>query len=169
MVLYTEEEIQTRVKSLAIQISFDKNPENTPRVLICTLKGAFLFFADLVKNLEVDCEVDFITAKSYEGTEFTGVKILQDVTMDLSGKDIYIVDDILDSGNTMKTLLAHCLSKGANTVTPVTLFKREHSYMEGLIYGFELQNEKWLIGYGLDATNGTKRNQRFITGTLLDE
>jgi hypoxanthine phosphoribosyltransferase len=168
-VLFTEEEIQTRVESLAIQLSYHKNPENAPRVLICVLNGAFMFFADLVKHLKVDCEVDFIKAKSYQGTQQSEVAILHDVTMSLAGKDIFIIDDILDSGNTMRTILAHLKRKGCKSITPVTLFKRQHAYMEDLIYGFELENEAWLTGYGLDATNGFKRNQKFITGTLMDE
>ena len=69
----------------------------------------------------------------------------------------------------MKRLVAHLQTKGAKSITPVTLFKRSYSYMEDLIYGFELNNEAWLIGYGLDATNGTKRNQPYITGVLMEE
>ena len=169
MVLFTEKEIQTRIKSLALEVSYKNNPENSSRVMIGVLNGAFMFFADLVRNMKVDCEIDFMQAKSYLGQVQDRVDILKDVSIDLTGKDVFIVDDIYDSGNTMKRLIAHLQTKGAKSITPVTLFKRSYSYMEDLIYGFELNNEAWLVGYGLDATNGTKRNQPFITGQIIEE
>jgi len=169
MVLFTEKEIQTRVKSLALEVSYKNNPENSSRVMIGVLNGAFMFFADLVRNLEVDCEIDFMQAKSYLGQVQDRVDILKDVSIDLKDKDVFIVDDIYDSGNTMKRLIAHLQTKGAKSITPVTLFRRSYSYMDGLMYGFELNNESWLVGYGLDATNGYKRNQKFITGVLMED
>ena len=169
MVLFTEKEIQTRVKSLALEVSYKNNPENSSRVMIGVLNGAFMFFADLVRNMKVDCEIDFMQAKSYLGQVQDRVDILKDVSIDLIGKDVFIVDDIYDSGNTMKRLIAHLQTKGAKSITPVTLFRRSYSYMDGLMYGFELSNEAWLVGYGLDATNGTKRNQPFITGQIIEE
>ena len=169
MVLFTEKEIQTRVKSLALEVSYRNNPENSSRVMIGVLNGAFMFFTDLVRNMKVDCEIDFMQAKSYSGQVQDRVDITKDVSIDIEGKDIFIVDDIFDSGNTMKRLVAHLQTKGPKSITPVTLFKRSFSNMDGLMYGFELQNEAWLIGYGLDATNGTKRNQPFITGQIIEE
>jgi len=169
MDLFTEKEIQTRVKSLALEVSYKNNPENSSRVMIGVLNGAFMFFADLVRNMEVDCEIDFMQAKSYIGQVQDRVNILKDVIIDLTDKDVFIVDDIYDSGNTMKCLIAHLQTKGPKSITPVTLFKRSYSYMEDLIYGFELHNEAFLVGYGLDATNGHKRNQKFITGVLMEE
>jgi hypoxanthine phosphoribosyltransferase len=169
MVLFTEKEIQTRVKSLALEVSYKNNPENSSRVMIGVLNGAFMFFADLVRNMKVDCEIDFMQAKSYLGQVQDRVDILKDVSIDLTGKDVFIVDDIYDSGNTMKRLIAHLQTKGAKSITPITLFRRSYSYMDGLMYGFELNNEAWLVGYGLDATNGTRRNQPFITGEIIEE
>lgn len=169
MVLFTEKEIQTRVKSLAIEVSYKNNPENNSRVMIGVLNGAFMFFADLVRNLEVDCEIDFMQAKSYLGQVQDRVDILKDVSIDIKDKDIFLVDDILDSGNTMKHLIAHLQTKGPKSITPVTLFKRSYSYMDGLMYGFELHNEAFLVGYGLDGKGGYKRNQKFITGVLMED
>jgi hypoxanthine phosphoribosyltransferase len=168
-VLFTQEQIQERVRSLAIQISFQNNPENHSRVMIGVLNGAFMFFTDLVRNMEVDCEIDFIQAKSYLGQTQDEIKLLKDISSSITGKDVYIVDDIFDSGNTMRYLLAHLQAKGPRSITPVTLFKRHQSYMENLVYGFELQNEAWLVGYGLDNTGGFKRNKSYITGELLDD
>lgn len=169
MVLFTEKEIQTRVKSLALEVSYKNNPENSSRVMIGVLNGAFMFFADLVRNMEVDCEIDFMQAKSYLGQVQDRVDILKDVSIDLTDKNVFIVDDIYDSGNTMKRLIAHLQTKGAKSITPVTLFRRSYFNMDGLMYGFELSNEAWLVGYGLDATNGYKRNQKFITGQIIEE
>jgi len=169
MVLFTEKEIQTRVKSLALEVSYKNNPENSSRVMIGVLNGAFMFFTDLVRNMEVDCEIDFMQAKSYIGQVQDRVDITKDVLIDIKDKDIFIVDDIFDSGNTMKRLIAHLETKGPKSITPITLFKRSFSNMDGLMYGFELSNEAWLVGYGLDATNGYKRNQKFITGVLMED
>ena len=90
MVLFTEEEIQTRVKSLAIEVSYKNNPENNSRVMIGVLNGAFMFFTDLVRNLEVDCEIDFMQAKSYISQVQDRVDITKDVSVDLTGKDIFL-------------------------------------------------------------------------------
>jgi hypoxanthine phosphoribosyltransferase len=169
MVLFTQEEIQTRVKSLATEVSYKNNPENNSRVMIGVLNGAFMFFTDLVRNLQVDCEIDFMQAKSYLGQVQDRVDITKDISIDIKGKDIFLVDDIYDSGNTMKRLIAHLQTKGPKTITPVTLFKRSYSYMDGLMYGFELHNEAFLVGYGLDGKGGYKRNQPYITGEMFDE
>ena len=169
MVLFTENEIKKRVESLAIEVSYRNNLENQPRVMIGVLNGAFMFFTDLVRKMKVDCEIDFIQAKSYLGQVQDRVDILKDINVDIAGKDVYIVDDIFDSGNTMRKLITHLQKKNPKSITPVTLFKRSYSHMEDLIFGFELQNEAWLVGYGLDATNGFKRNQPYITGILNDD
>ena len=168
-VLFTEQELQIRIKSLAIQASYHNNPENKPVVMIGVLNGAFMFFADLVRNMRVDCEIDFMQAKSYLGQVQDRVEILKDISIDIKGKNVFIVDDIFDSGNTIRRLINHLKHKEPASITPVTLFKRHTSNMEELLYGFELQNEAWLVGYGLDNTGGFKRNQPYITGELLDD
>ena len=76
MVLFTETEIQQRVRSLALEVSFQDNPDNKPKVMIGVLNGAFMFFTDLVRNMKVDCEIDFIQAKSYLGQVQVRVDIL---------------------------------------------------------------------------------------------
>jgi hypoxanthine phosphoribosyltransferase len=169
MVLFTEEEIQDRVKSIAYEVSCRDNFHNEPRVMICVLNGAFMFFTDLVRNMLVDCEIDFIQVKSYTHKTQGEIRILKDLSIDLTNKDVYIIDDIYDSGNTMKFILNRLENTGAKSITPVTLFKRHHSNPERLIYGFELRDESFLIGYGLDDVDGLKRNIPYITGTLNDD
>lgn len=168
-VLFTEDEIQTRVCSLALDLSFKDNLEGRPVVMIGVLNGAFMFFTDLVRNMKIDCQVDFIQARSYSGQTQDRVEILKDITVDIKGKEVFLVDDILDSGNTMRCLINHLETKGPKSIRPVTLFKRYTSKMEGLVYGFDLENEAFLVGYGLDNTGGFKRNQPYITGELLDD
>jgi len=169
MVLFTEKEIKKRVESLAIEVSYRNNLENQPRVMIGVLNGAFMFFTDLVRKMKVDCEIDFIQAKSYLGQVQDRVDILKDINVDITGKDVYIVDDIFDSGNTMRKLITHLQKKNPKSITPVTLFKRKYSYHDTLIYGFELEGEMFLVGYGLDSTNGLKRNQPYITEETIDD
>jgi hypoxanthine phosphoribosyltransferase len=89
MVLFTEQEIQSRVQTLALEISFKDNPENKPRVMIGVLNGAFMFFSDLVRNLKVDCEVDFIQAKSYLGQTQHEIKILKDIKTKINKNLVY--------------------------------------------------------------------------------
>lgn len=169
MVLFTEKEIKKRVESLAIEVSYKNNLENQPRVMIGVLNGAFMFFTDLVRKMKVDCEIDFIQAKSYLGQVQDRVDILKDINVDITGKDVYIVDDIFDSGNTMRKLITHLQKKNPKSITPVTLFKRSYSHKEDLIFGFELQGEAFLVGYGLDGKGGLKRNQPYITGEFIDD
>ena len=164
--LFTEREIKNKVGEIAHNIK--KNKHEQPPVFICVLNGAFMFFTDLVKQMK-ECEIDFIQAKSYIGTTQGEIKLLKDIIIDIKDKDIYLVDDIYDSGNTMNFLINHLKQYHPKSITPVTLFKKHYSNCKDLISGFELHNEHWLVGYGLDALNGTKRNQKYITGDITED
>ena len=164
--LFTEREIKNKVGEIAYNIK--KTKHDLPPVFICVLNGAFMFFTDLVKQVG-DCHIDFIRAKSYENQSQGEIRILKSIDIDIEGKDVYLVDDIYDSGNTMNRLVKHLQYNNPKSITPVTLFKKHYSNTDGLIYGFELTNEHWLIGYGLDAENGLKRNQKHITGIIAEE
>jgi hypoxanthine phosphoribosyltransferase len=165
-VLFTEKEIQNKVKELANIINAKKH-ESTP-VFICILNGAFMFFTDLVKNID-NCHIDFIRAQSYTNTTQGKVNITKPIEIDITGRDVYLVDDIYDSGNTINNVIKYLNQYNPNTITPVTLFKRHTSQTPNLIYGFNLENEYFLIGYGLDNNDGTKRNQKYITGLMNDD
>jgi hypoxanthine phosphoribosyltransferase len=165
-VLFTEKEIQNKVSELAYHIKKTKHEE--PPVFICVLNGAFMFFTDLVKQID-DCYIDFIRAKSYTDTTQGEIRILKSIDIDIKGKDVYLIDDIYDSGNTMNRLIKHLNYNNPKSITPVTLFKKQHSSPSNLIYGFELINEYWLVGYGLDGENDLKRNQKFITGMMSED
>ena len=166
MILFTEQEIKNKVGEIAYKIKKIQHDQHP--VFICVLNGAFMFFTDLVKHMG-DCEIDFISAKSYEGTSQGEIRILKTITTNITGKDIYLVDDIYDSGNTMNRLIKHLQYNNPKSITPVTLFKKHYSNSPNLIHGFELTNEHWLIGYGLDAENGLKRNQKYITGVMAED
>ena len=166
MILFTEQEIKNKVGEIAFKLK--KNHHDLPPVFICVLNGAFMFFTDLVKHMD-DCEIDFINAKSYQGTKQGEITITDSIKVDIKGKDIYLVDDIYDSGNTMNHLIHHLKVHNPKSITPVTLFKKHYSNTDNLVWGFELTNEHWLIGYGLDAENGLKRNQKYIKGIMAEE
>jgi hypoxanthine phosphoribosyltransferase len=160
-VLFTELELQNKVGELAYNIK--KQKHDFPPVFICVLNGAFMFFTDLVKRMD-ECEIDFIRAKSYEGITQNTVKITKSIEIDISRKDVYLVDDIYDTGETMKELTNHLKLYNPRSITPVTLFKRWNAKHPDLIYGFELYDEAWLVGYGLDNEKGLQRNLKHILG-----
>ena len=165
-VLFTEQELSNKVGEIAYKIS--KKEHDFPPVFICVLNGAFMFFTDLVKHVG-ECEIDFIRAKSYMGITQTNVSISKSIEIDISRKDVYLVDDIYDTGETMKALIQHLNLNNPKSITPITLFKRWSSHNPDLIYGFELQDESWLVGYGLDDENGLQRNLKHIVGLLKED
>ena len=160
-ILFTELELLNKVGEIAFNLK--KREHNLPPVFICVLNGAFMFFTDLVKHVG-ECEIDFINAKSYQGTTQGDIKIINSITVDIEGKDVYLVDDIYDSGNTIKLLIQHLKAYNPKSITPITLFKQCYSDNPDLIYGFELDGENWLVGYGLDDEKGLKRNLKHILG-----
>ena len=166
MILFTEQEIKNKVGEIAFKLK--KNHHDLPPVFICVLNGAFMFFTDLVKHMG-DCEIDFINAKSYQGTKQGEITIIDSIKADIEGKDVYLVDDIYDSGNTMNRLIKNISYGNPKSITPVTLFKRYTVKNDDLIYGFNLENEYFLVGYGLDGENDLKRNQKYITGIMAED
>jgi len=165
-ILFTKKEIQKKVEEIAHNINMKGH--KTPPVFICVLNGAFMFFTDLVKNIS-ECNIDFIRAKSYEGTTQSSIQITKSIEIDINGRDIYLVDDIYDTGNTMKALVEHLGALTPKSITPITLFKKEFSNHPDLIYGFELKGESWLIGYGLDGYKGLQRNLEYILGVPKED
>ena len=104
-VLFSEEELKNRVAEIAAQI--DKDYEGKQPLLVSVLRGSFVFMADLVRQIHVPCTVDFMAVSSYgAGTSSSGqVKIIKDLSEQIEGKDLIVVEDILDSGNTLSYLL----------------------------------------------------------------
>jgi len=168
--LYSAHNIDIKTKIIAQQISREHANDATPVVMVGILNGAFMFYSDLVRNIDIDVECDFIRVKSYSGKERGSINLTKDVETSVQGKHVYLVDDIFDSGETMKFLAKYFNLKGAKTINIVTLVKRaknefkpieSHSYVASFRYVFECEDE-WLIGYGMDSTGGYKRNLKSI-------
>ena len=168
-VLLSQEDIQRRVQELgdAIYDSFrDKDP-----MFVGVLNGCFIFMADLVRASQMKSELEFISVSSYQnGTRSTGVvQITRDLQRDITGRHIIVVEDILDSGNTLYFLKNYLLAKGAASITIVTLLdkpaRREKPIVADYV-GFEVPDE-FVVGYGLDYAQ-QYRNMPYI-GVLKPE
>ena len=162
-VLIEEYKIDRRVRALAHKITEEhRNSGNEfPPVMICVLNGSFMFFSDLVKDMGVDCEIDFIRAKSYNGKDNSGgVEITKDLEISLKGKRVYIIEDMVDTGATMFEILHRVNDKMPVEVKIVTLVHRKENSFPVDHYCFEIGDE-WVVGYGFDD-NGLKRNYRNI-------
>ncbi|WP_128896619.1 hypoxanthine phosphoribosyltransferase [Longirhabdus pacifica] len=168
-VLFTEEEIQQKIAQLGVQLS-EEYKDRSPLV-ICVLKGAFIFMGDLVKRMNVPLEVDFMAVSSYGNlTQTSGeVKIIKDLDISVEGRDILIVEDIIDSGLTLTYLVDLLKRRSANSVKIVTLFDkpdRRRVSLQPDYKGFVVP-DYFVVGYGLDY--GEKyRNLPFI-GILKEE
>lgn len=161
--IINRKEIQQRVKELAEAISIDHVQSNNslPPVMICILNGSFYFFSDLTRMMSIDCEIDFIRLKSYEGQDNSGgIQRLKDLELDLKGKRVYIIDDICDTGATIMEALFMVNSRMAAEVKVVTLLKRVDGVLLTDFCGFEIGDD-WVVGYGLDD-NGLKRSLQDI-------
>lgn len=150
--------IQKRVKQLAEQIN--QKYSNQEVFFIGILNGSFMFFSDLLKNISIDCQISFLKVASYQGTSTTGkVKKLIGLTDDISAKNIIIVEDIIDTGITMESILQQISQYQPKNVEIATLLYKPNAFEKDykLHYiGFEIPND-FVVGYGLDY-NGLGRN-----------
>ena len=149
--LHDEAEIEKRVKQLGAEITKDLKGE--PLVVVSVLKGAFMFTADLVREIKVPVVVDFIGCASYNGTQSTGtVRITQDLSTDITGKNILLVEDIVDTGRTLDYLLRILLQRSPKSIRLCTLLNKPEARevpVQVDYFGFSISNE-FVIGYGLD-------------------
>jgi len=151
-VLFDEEQIQQKVRELGERLSADFEGRNP--LVICVLKGAFIFMADLVKAMSVPVELDFMAVSSYgSATKSSGVvKIIKDLDASVEGRDVLIVEDIIDSGLTLSYLIDVLERRNAKSVTVVTLFDKPSGRsvdLEADYTGFTLP-DAFVVGYGLD-------------------
>ena len=134
------------------------------------LKGSVPFLAELIKHIDLDIQFDFMDVSSYEGTESIGdIKIIKDLDCSVKNLDILLVEDIVDTGRTLKTVKAMLKNKGAKTVRVVTLLDKPDRRVvdiEADYTGFEIPNE-FVVGFGLDF-NQKYRNFPFV-GVLKEE
>lgn len=151
-VLVTEEELKARVTELgeALYERFEgKNP-----LFLGVLKGCFMFMTDLVRSCQLRSDIEFIAVSSYQNATVSSgrVQITRDLQQDITGRDLIIVEDILDSGNTLAFLKQYFLTKGAASITIVTLLDkpaRREKAIQADLSGFTVPDE-FVVGYGLD-------------------
>lgn len=166
-ILYTQEEIVEKCKELAKQITNDYNDKEV--ILVGLLKGSVPFLAELSKYIELDVTFDYMDVSSYEGVESRTITINKDLDQDVKGKDILLVEDILDTGKTLTTVKAMLEERGANSVEIVTMLdkKEGRTYpIEAKYVGFEIPNA-FVIGFGLDFNE--KYRQLPYVGILKEE
>lgn len=153
-VLISEEQIQRRISELAAQITEDYRDKEP--ILVCILKGAVLFYADLTRRIDTHISMDFMSVSSYgDGTVSSGkLTIRQDLSKPVAGRHVIIVEDIVDSGRTLSLLKEHFRDKQAASVRICSLLDKPSRRLEGLdlkidYKGFQVENE-FVVGYGLD-------------------
>ena len=151
-VLFTEEQLRQKVRELGAQITVDYQGKYP--LIVSVLKGSYVFMADLTRCIDVPCQVDFMVVSSYgAGTKTSGeVQIIKDLENSIDGRDLIIVEDILDSGVTLSYLMKVLNARGANSIRLCTLLsKPDRRKVEVPIdyLGFEIPDE-FVVGYGLD-------------------
>ena len=161
--LISEAEIQRRVKELARQISTDFQEHEL--LLVGILKGAWVFMADLARNLTIPVKFDFLTVSSYgDSTKTTGkVKIATDLKATINQKDVLLIEDILDTGHTLKYIIDNLLLQQPRTLKLCVLLDKpeRHEIQMKIDYlGFTVPN-KFVVGYGIDF-NEQYRQLRYI-------
>lgn len=169
-VLLTEDQIEARCKELAAEIEADYRASGITPIVVGLLKGSVPFMAELIKNFHEPIEIDFMSVSSYDGTESIGdVKIDKDMDLSARSKNVLIVEDIVDTGRTLREVKKMFYNKGASEVRIVSLLdkpERRVVEIEADYVGFTVPNE-FVVGYGLDY-NQRYRNLPYI-GVLKPE
>lgn len=169
-ILLTEEQVQAKVKELAQRLSKDyagKDP-----VFVGVLKGVVIFFADLVRNVDIPCEIDFMSISSYSGTNSTGrTEIRKDLSVDIKGRHVVILEDIFDTGTSLTFTVNHLLNKEPASLAVCTFLDKPERRKPGVTLvpeyvGYTVPNE-FVVGYGLDY-NEHYRNLPYV-GVLKPE
>ena len=157
--LLSTEKIQLKTKIIGKQIADKHRGDKTPVVMVGLLNGAFAFYSDLVRATPVDMECDFMRVKSYTNRKQGDIVISKDLETPIKGKHVYIVDDIYDTGNTMKAITDYLEVKKPASISIVTLIVRKTSPVppQECYHAFDI-DEEWICGYGLDNEHGHMRN-----------
>lgn len=151
-VMISEQEVDKRIKEIAVQIS--KDYEGKEVHLICVLRGSIFFTCELAKRLDIPVTIDFMSVSSYgNGTESSGrVKIVKDLDDNIEGKDVIVVEDIIDSGRTLSYLMDLLTTRKPNTLKLCTLLDKPERRVTDVAVeyvGFNIP-DKFVVGYGLD-------------------
>ena len=169
-ILLTEEQIQTRIRELGEILTAeyaDKDP-----VVIGVLKGVVVFYADMIRHINVPCQMDFMWITSYEGTDSTGkMNMKKDLSVDIKGRHVLILEDIFDTGNSLNFTVNHLMKKEPASLKVCTLLdkpsrRNPEITLQADYVGFEIPNA-FVVGYGLDY-NEHYRNLPYV-GILKPE
>ncbi len=169
-VLVTSEQLQRRIAELGAQITHDYGGQDP--VLVCVLRGAVVFVADLMRNLDMNFDVDFMAVSSYGGkhTESTGVvRILMDLGTNIEDRQVLIVEDIIDTGRTLSYMMQNLQTRRPASIKVCALLDkptRRQVYVPLAYVGFEIP-DKFVVGFGLDF-NEHYRNLPYV-GVLRPE
>ena len=160
--LINHQAIERRVKELAREISLDYEGRNP--VLVCVLKGAFVFLADLLREIVIPVEIDFLSITSYTGHQSSGVvRLNADLTINIEGRDVLIIEDIIDTGRTIGYILENIKTRKPRSLAICTLLDKNDKRAVDVTLdyvGFEIQS-RFVVGYGLDFEN-KYRNLKYI-------
>ena len=152
-ILLTEEQIQNRIRELGEILTAEyagKDP-----VIVGVLKGVVVFYADMIRQIKVPCQMDFMWSSSYSGTNSTGsMQVRRDVSADIKGRHVLILEDIFDTGNSLDFTYKHLMSKEPASLKICTLLDKPDRRKPGITLqadytGFTIPNE-FVVGYGLD-------------------
>ena len=167
-VLIKQKEIQQRCVELGAEITRDYKGKKP--LVVALLRGSVPFLAELIKNIDLNLQYDFMDVSSYEGTESIGdIRIIKDLDSSIKGKSIILVEDIVDTGRTIKTVVETLMNKGATSVQVVTLLDKPSRRVVDVTpdyIGFKIGNE-FVVGFGMDF-NQDYRCLPYI-GVLKDE
>ena len=169
-IMISEEELRAKVQELGAILAEeyrDKNP-----VVVGVLKGVVIFYADMIRAMDIPCEMDFMCVSSYRGTQSTGrTQISKDLACDIYGRHVLILEDIFDTGNSMEFIVNHLKNKQPASLKICTLLDKPERRKPGVTVqadwtGFTIPNE-FVVGYGLDFNEGY-RNLPYV-GILKPE
>ena len=168
-VLYTEKQIAARIEAMGMEMYEDLKDKEP--LFVSVLRGAFVFMADIVRACQVRSDVEFIAVSSYGNSTSTSgaVKITHDIQQDITGRNLVVIEDILDSGNTLSFLKQYFITKGAASVSICTLLDKPSRRTKAITadyIGFTVPDE-FVVGYGLDYAQ-KYRNLPYI-GVLKPE
>ena len=161
--LLNAKDIDIQTKIIGKQISDDHRGDKTPIVMVGLLNGCFAFYSDLVRSMPIDVECDFMRVKSYVNRKQGDIQITKDLETRIKGKHVYIVDDIYDTGNTMKAVIEYLEVKKPSSISIVSLIVRDTSPIpkQKSYHAFTIADE-WIVGMGMDSEKGLHRNLKSI-------
>jgi hypoxanthine phosphoribosyltransferase len=153
-VLFTDKQISKRIAELAEQLSKDYADIDSPLLLICLLKGAAIFSADLLRKMSINCQLDFMVVSSYgdDSESSSEVRIVKDLDEPIHNRHVLIIDDIIDTGQTLEKICALLKSRAPTSLKTCTLLDkkaRRTSAQQADYVGFSIPND-FVVGYGLD-------------------